>query len=325
MSKRQQAFVIVCCALTALLTVGGVFCLTQRQNERAAQALISAVNEQFAQYREWAYEAETDYCIYSKNYAGIDPETREVDILFWIMPSKYTRDSIHRLYFNGKCVDTAWDDDEELLIARVKLPFGKLIEECRVVAEDDKGYVYQQSLLYDLPQNGFLEGYDSGYHVFAENSLHPNQRKVEGNTFYWSGSYRIEEGNLPFGSKAACARVYALDLSAGREVFSYAFKDGEGTFDRSVRLTPGKTYLRLYGEVTGQEGMKYRYFLGEVLQANGSEYEGYNGEAPPGKGEFYVHYDPRGVPRPWEGDVGENYNMHLIFPDQTMLGQITKY
>ena len=144
--------------------------------------------------------------------------------------------------------------------------------------------------------------------VFQDNATRSDSKRVEGNTFHWKGSYLIAEGELPFGSKLASARVYVYDVIADKEVFSYDFDHGDGELDCSIHLTPGKTRLRLYGEVIGQEGMQYRYFLGEVLQPYEQDY-------------FYFRYPSNGIPEPMNySEVGESYSLHATFLNQTTVG-----
>jgi hypothetical protein len=72
---------------------------------------------------------------------------------------------------------------------------------------------------------------------------------------------------------------------------------------------PGETRLRLYGEVTGEEGMRYRYFLGEILQPT------YGG------GDFCFSYPEGGIPMPfYYSNADETLNLYAIFPDNTILG-----
>ena len=308
---------IVCCALTLLLTaggtMGGVFYLTERQNGRAAQALADAVALGGLQRANIVlFEGgRTDYFGIHSECEKIDPETGMADILFRVRPSVYSlTDFTPSLFLNGQRISIAWNDDESLLTARAAFPLGEAVTECRIVVEDKQGNYYQQEFPdLSIGTNAFAPA----HWVFQDNLPEPNPRRVEGNTFYWNGSYLVAEEELPFGSKLASARVYAYDTAAGKEVFSYDFKKGDGELAHKVSLTPEKTNLLLYGEIIGQEGIKYRYFLGEVLWS-------YKVDA------FILRYSSDGLPEHYYrmpgNDSGLNgkYNLHVTFLNGTTRG-----
>ena len=113
------------------------------------------------------------------------------------------------------------------------------------------------------------------------------------------------EDSLPFGSKPESARVYAVEKETGKELYSQAIEDGQASVERSFKLAAGKSRIQLFGEVTCEDGMRYRSFLGQSSEDYYDRYGNYGLRA-----HFYFT----------KGSAPDGYSLHALFPDGTMIG-----
>jgi len=310
--KKWLKILLACLGAVAFL-LGSAYALS-KMTEHYAHVMRRGLENTLREYRSdlWWDRMYTGKWFHLKGrITEIDPKSKRVTLKLWFEfdgtydPQEYDA----WLFYNGVRHDAVWDDEMKMLaVEPFRRPAGEQVEECRIVVERASGgYIYQQLFLEDgscWRIDDIICTMQQPRDVFSGEGT----PKADSNAFHWRTIYMVKRYNMPFDSKLESARVYAADKETGKELFSQDLQDGKTSVNRSFKLTSGKSDMLLFGEVTCEDGMRYRYYLGQVQENYYYDRYGEN-EGP------YFYFD--------RGSPPDDYFLHALFPDGTMIGLCT--
>ena len=254
MTRNFKIFLCLCLAAFFVLGIFMVTAINNIQFSYNGGGYYGGMNEDYLAVRiaeEMAKQQNNLFSSVKEELQSPDIETFTAQFAVTALPREFTEATTATLYAGGQSVPMKMENGA--FVGRIKIPLDDEGGEYRILLQDGKQY---RSQAFPLEMKGFAPGWQVfGMNQFSSSGSGPIT------DYTLEQGFTLDETFLPFGDKAASARLFALE--DGKGIYSEPLQEGllevSHTFQLKVDVP-----IWLYGEVTGRSGLTYRYLLVEI-------------------------------------------------------------
>jgi len=251
MTKQFKFFLGLCLAAFFILGVVLISAVNNVSFSYDGGDYDSGINEDYLVQRiaeELAKQQSNIFSNVKDEIEAPDLETFTARLTVTALPREFTQSTTATLFADDQ--SAAMEMKDGIFTGSVSIPLGRQGGEYRILLRDGAQY---RSQVFPLE----MAGYHPGWMVFGMEHFSMGSSGME-TSYLLEQGVLLDESLLPFGEKAASARIYALEN--GKEIYAEPLREGQLKISRSFELLVFVP-ITLYGEVVGESGLIYRYRL----------------------------------------------------------------
>ena len=251
MTKQFKIFLGLCLAAFFILGVVLVSAVNNVSFSYDGGGYYGGINEDYLAQRiaeELAKQQSNIFSSVKHEMQAPDLESFTARLTVTALPCEFTQSTVATLFAGDQSV--AMEMKDGIFTGSISIPLDWQSGEYRILLRDGAQY---RSQVFPLE----MAGYNPGWMVFGMENFSMDS-SVPPTSYLLEQGIELNESLLPFGEKAAYARIYALEND--KEIYAEPLLEGQLKISRSFELQV-LVPITLYGEVVGESGLIYRYRL----------------------------------------------------------------